>query len=732
MLLNAEASGSILFVCNNQGHFDISSRIASRLQAYPVLRIGVLSDERSGLIRTNACGFDRIVKIGSDQSSVSFPQFQGLLELRDYVRSTTSRILTIVLFDDRPKQNAAMIEAAAALTIPTYLVQADPTLCLSEMWHIDKANDRSKWGRAKPSRYLVQAAGHALEIVRDLRTQSNTTTTSGAALCLVGGTAVRVRTQRVSPVAAPRLLAQAEVMTPYITASVESFAKQTAIRCDTASFRAHDFALPVGRSDLAIVGSPALAMTLAQNEYRVLLVGPSEFALHDEGPIVYCEAGSGLTDALQKLTGRSPDSTWSPPPSLASWIPTLCLETTLVAEIEERIQRQLRRKSGSQQLYRYRIPEMRPAENTSDQINMPLFPIEEFKIELHNLVKPRIKRMVTVSHDLSLLTGLARPIKMYNSAIAFMGVQVLALAISAKSNLEDIIQYIDVDDFVLFNSLGMFERSDLAFDLFDYINLSQKCIYLHETAYTFERFNAKEPKRYHRFVNYLRDTHLLCVSTKQEKFLKEIFGARLTSVVYNTTSLPHIDSSQEIRSGGERRPIIAMVGTVQSRKGATLFSQTADLARSAGLDYSFEWIGGQTEEALSLYLSPNVNWLGRLEGAQLTRKMREIDLFFLSSIDDPFPLSVIEAIQENKRVVCYTETGIEEIIRATPGCAIFDQYTANSALDAVQRAFATKPDPAVYASIRRQIFGLRPFVNRVTLAVDRVQAGLGSTNSPGT
>jgi hypothetical protein len=161
-----------------------------------------------------------------------------------------------------------------------------------------------------------------------------------------------------------------------------------------------------------------------------------------------------------------------------------------------------------------------------------------------------------------------------------------------------------------------------------------------------------------------------------------------------------------------------MVGTVQDRKGVDLFSRTAELAHARGLPWRFAWIGSHTSRvAHRSLLSDRVAWLGALSRERVREELAACDAFFLSSVDDPMPLSVVEAVQHRLRVVTYERVGSREVLGGVGGYRSFAEYTPRAALDAL-RAVLAEPevDEAGYREVE-ELFDIPAFCARMSAAL---------------
>lgn len=195
-------------------------------------------------------------------------------------------------------------------------------------------------------------------------------------------------------------------------------------------------------------------------------------------------------------------------------------------------------------------------------------------------------------------------------------------------------------------------------------------IYLHETGYVLDQFQGQAPLRYRILARILGRNPILCVTKQAEAHYRERFGSTCTHVVYECpgdVEPPALDPD---------KTHIVMVGSINERKGVELFSRVADLAAEAHPDWQFHWIGGKATMK-DLYQSPKVTW----HGWQWNPRdiVRQCDLFFLSSIDDPCPLAALEALHMGKRCVAYKNTGTAELIEGVPGCAVYTEFDPDAA-----------------------------------------------------
>ena len=233
--------------------------------------------------------------------------------------------------------------------------------------------------------------------------------------------------------------------------------------------------------------------------------------------------------------------------------------------------------------------------------------------------------------------------------------------------------------------------------------------YCHETQYVYRRILDDFGGRVQAFVQkILPSCNVLAVSDQQAEWLSTL-GARSIRTVYNSVGSAFVPQT---RTRTEEQ-IILMVGTQQRRKGVELFSRVADLARQDGLDWRFVWLGSYTPDAKGLYRSGNVDWHGHASAEEVQAWLGRASVFFLSSIDDPMPLSVGEALATGVPCVAYKETGFASFIDFHSAGSVFSFYEAGTALNSIKDALQGErevPTEKVLSLVGVPAFGKRMIV----------------------
>jgi hypothetical protein len=96
--------------------------------------------------------------------------------------------------------------------------------------------------------------------------------------------------------------------------------------------------------------------------------------------------------------------------------------------------------------------------------------------------------------------------------------------------------------------------------------------------------------------------------------------------------------------------------------------------------------------------------------------LRRADVQLLSSEDDPFPLTSLEALQMEKRVVVYRRTGTSEAVDGIAGCGVYEQHTPEAAFAALRKAVETPLDVAAVRRLNER-FSLSGFAKGMNEAI---------------
>lgn len=328
--------------------------------------------------------------------------------------------------------------------------------------------------------------------------------------------------------------------------------------------------------------------------------------------------------------------------------------------------------------------------------------------------------VVWVVHEMQSFAGVYRPLQSYlevSNQKLNLRPKVINLSDRARRSVRMTIDHVTAGPFrLVLNSVASFSdaRVQRLIDAADEI-----AIYLHETEWTMEGYRQKQPVGYARFVDCVTRATVLCVSPAQEAYVQKAFSPKATQLVYNTVDTILPPDARRLnriaRSGRDpgRSLRIGMVGSYQSRKGTELFTQVARMV--AGTKMSFEWVGKHSEGPVD---RDAITFHGAKPPAEAQDFIADLDVMFISSRDDPQPLAALEAASRGVKLVCYTGTGTAEWVRDIPGCAVFDDYTPEAALAALEQALMTPLDFDRVDTVLRDRFDTEVFARRMKDAID--------------
>ncbi|MFF8193739.1 glycosyltransferase family 4 protein [Streptomyces bobili] len=329
--------------------------------------------------------------------------------------------------------------------------------------------------------------------------------------------------------------------------------------------------------------------------------------------------------------------------------------------------------------------------------------------------RPRSLAVLGLGFDY--VTGVAIPVLTYTQALlAQSPVDVRYFDLGAYGRYEDVLTDLADAEVVLINSLAPFWRSPLAGELVPALREQGRSVvvYAHETEYVMNFEGSRNALRHQEMVGLLPGLKVLCVSNAQADMFRGL-GVSDPVVVYNT--VPRDAHRARARPTPGARPRVVMVGSMQDRKGLDLFSRVAELAYGQGLPWRFAWIGQKTWRiGPSTLLSDRVEWMGALSRERVREELAASDVFFLSSVDDPMPLSVVEAVQQRLRTVTYHRVGSREVLDGVPGYRSFAEYTPESALDALRRVLDDEVSETEYGDVE-ELFDIPAFTARMTTAL---------------
>jgi glycosyltransferase involved in cell wall biosynthesis len=190
-------------------------------------------------------------------------------------------------------------------------------------------------------------------------------------------------------------------------------------------------------------------------------------------------------------------------------------------------------------------------------------------------------------------------------------------------------------------------------------------VYWHETDWVLDQQAQDDPAGARRVARVAGDptTVHLAVSEACSQSLQKRFGEVEPIVVYNCTGVP-APFDRPVRPA--EPPLVVNLASIQARKGTDLFVETAIKVCQQHPTVEFMWLGGGRpfgtwqEEIKRAGLDDRILFPGYVDSGHLI--LRRASVLFLSSRDDPFPLSVLEAMCLGRTVVTFDVGGAPEAL----------------------------------------------------------------------
>lgn len=176
----------------------------------------------------------------------------------------------------------------------------------------------------------------------------------------------------------------------------------------------------------------------------------------------------------------------------------------------------------------------------------------------------------------------------------------------------------------------------------------------------------------------LRDAAAVTYLTPEERRSLEVVGRGTARLVSLTNGVPLVDEPDERREP-YRQSEVLYLARLAPRKNPVMFTQVAvDLAaefpetrfRLVGPD---EGVGGDVTRIIeSAGLGERVGWEGSLPPEETLTRMQAASVYVLPSVDEPYPMSVLEAMSVGLPVVITNSCGLAGFVSEHDAGAIVD------------------------------------------------------------
>lgn len=201
--------------------------------------------------------------------------------------------------------------------------------------------------------------------------------------------------------------------------------------------------------------------------------------------------------------------------------------------------------------------------------------------------------------------------------------------------------------------------------------VSGKPLFCHVHATEFDRCagNGNDQVRYLEKSGCEHADKVFAVSNFTKDILVKNYGIEpyKIEVVYNGIDMSGVPTAPRGMHG--QAPRILFLGRVTYQKGPNYFIEAAHKALQIRPDIQFviagsgdmlTYLKGRTYE---LGIESNVTFTGMLSEDQVREAYRSVDCFVLSSVSEPFGLTVLEALSHRLPVIISRQSGVSEVLR---------------------------------------------------------------------
>lgn len=173
------------------------------------------------------------------------------------------------------------------------------------------------------------------------------------------------------------------------------------------------------------------------------------------------------------------------------------------------------------------------------------------------------------------------------------------------------------------------------------------------------------------------------------------------------------------------RPEVLFCARLQARKRPLLFARTARALLDEGVEASFVLVGPDEGQGAAVQAEvaavgdpQRLRWEGPLDPSATLGRMARSSLVVLPSVDEPYPMSVLEAMSVGLPVVVTDSCGLAPAVDRH-GCGAVVDSSPEALLDAVRRLLA---DPEELASAGRRSAKAAQEHFSMTAVVDQLEA----------
>ena len=248
-------------------------------------------------------------------------------------------------------------------------------------------------------------------------------------------------------------------------------------------------------------------------------------------------------------------------------------------------------------------------------------------------------------------------------------------------------------DFIIFNSAASLS----SWNHRDFARLITKLkipvfVYWHETDWTLSKWKKSFPIAHQNIIevsSHSNFTHVTASEACSDTIRRYYPASKNIHKIYECTDIP-INCKPTSKSAASV-PFVLNIASIQERKGTDLFVDTAIKVCARHPTVQFVWLGKATSAGQELYkncqskikscgLENRIIFPGHVE-SPWEHYLKNASVFFFPSRDDPFPLSILEAMCMGRSIVTFNVGGPPEALGVHG--TIIDPFDIDSAATAI-------------------------------------------------
>ncbi|CCQ13661.1 Glycosyl transferase, group 1 [Rhodococcus sp. AW25M09] len=161
---------------------------------------------------------------------------------------------------------------------------------------------------------------------------------------------------------------------------------------------------------------------------------------------------------------------------------------------------------------------------------------------------------------------------------------------------------------------------------------------------------------------------VFCLTDQEREGISDVAGDGVNIQMLNN-GVPEYEAAESI----DAVPEILYLARLHPRKRPLDFVDAAKQILDSGFSARFTLVGpdeGEAEQvAESIASRPEITWEGPLPGGTGPERMRRASIYVLPSVNEPYPMSVLEAMAVGIPVVVTEECGLAALVSRT-GCGL--------------------------------------------------------------